>query len=147
MRHSKRAKTKDMGDSEFILQRVTKSPFDENHWSYIQKRFHMTPRELQVAQLACRGFNNNKIAKTLKAKTGTVKTHLRNIYRKIRVKSKIEMLLKFVNTATKFSGTASSWSRSLPWSVYHASIRSCVTRRAWLSCSKTWQACRSHSRA
>ena len=103
MRHSKRTKIKDMEDSEFTLQRVTKSPLDENHWSYIQKRFHMTPRELQVAQLTCQGFNNNKIAKTLKARTGTVKTHLRNIYRKIRVKSKIEMLLKFINSAAKFS--------------------------------------------
>ena len=91
-----------MGDSEFILQRVTKSPLDKNHWSYIQKRFHLTPRELQIAQLACQGFNNNKIAKTLKARTGTVKTHLRNIYRKIRVKSKIAMLLKFFNSAAKF---------------------------------------------
>ena len=107
MRHSKRAKTKDVGDSEFILQRRIKSPLDENHWSHIQKRFHLTPREFQVAQLACQGFNNNKIAKTLKARTGTVKTHLRNIYRKIRVKSKIEMLLKFVNSAAKSSAKPS----------------------------------------
>ena len=103
MRHSKYSKTKDMGNHEFIFQRTNKSLLGENHWSYIQKRFHLTPRELQVAQLACQGFNNNKIAKTLKAKMGTVKTHLRNIYRKIRVKSKIEMLIKFVNSTDKFS--------------------------------------------
>ncbi len=103
MSHSKRAKTKDVGNHEFIFRGPNKSPLDENHWSYIQKRFHLTPRELQVAQLACQGFNNNKIAEILKARTGTVKTHLRNIYRKIRVKSKIEMLLKFVNSAAKFS--------------------------------------------
>jgi len=75
----------------------------EKHWSYIQRRYHMTPRELQVAKLVCQGFNNEEIAKDLKIKHGTVKTHLRNVYRRIRVKSKIAMLLKLVDAATKFS--------------------------------------------
>ncbi|MHC4159782.1 MAG: response regulator transcription factor [Planctomycetota bacterium] len=76
---------------------------DEKHWLYIQRRYQMTPRELQVAKLVCQGFNNGEITKNLKIKHGTAKTHLRNIYRKIRVKNKLEMLLKFVTDATKFS--------------------------------------------
>lgn len=75
----------------------------EKHWSYLQRRYHMTPRELEVAKLVCQGFNNSEIAKDLKIKHGTVKTHLRNVYRRIRVKSKIAMLLKLVDAATKFS--------------------------------------------
>ena len=68
----------------------------------------MSPRERQVAELVCSGFTNEEIAKALKIKRGTVKTHLRNIYRRIRVKNKITMLLKVVDSATKFctnSGT------------------------------------------
>ncbi|MFZ0034916.1 MAG: helix-turn-helix transcriptional regulator [Sedimentisphaerales bacterium] len=76
---------------------------DEEHWAYVQKRYHMSPRELQVAKLVCRGFNNGDIAGELKMKSGTAKTHLRNIYRKIRVKNKIAMLLKIVDQAAKFS--------------------------------------------
>ena len=64
----------------------------------------MTPRELQVAILVCRGFNNDEIAKALKIRHGTVKTHLRNIYRRVRVKSKITLLLKFVEDINKFYG-------------------------------------------
>ena len=90
-------------DRLFVYQRQNTVPFNANHWSYIQKRFHMTKRELQIANLACRGFSNEKIAKTLKIKQGTVKTHLRNIYRKIRVESKIAMLLKFIKYADKLS--------------------------------------------
>jgi len=63
----------------------------------------MTPRELEVARLICEGFNNEDIAKALKIKHGTVKTHLRNVYRRVRVKNKIAMLLKFVDAALKFS--------------------------------------------
>ena len=69
---------------------------EEDHWKFIQKRYHMTPRELQVAILVCRGFNNDEIAQALKIRHGTVKTHLRNIYRRTRVKSKILLLLRFV---------------------------------------------------
>ncbi len=75
---------------------------DEKKWLYLQKRYHMTPRELQVAILVCRGFNNEEIAKALKIRRGTIKTHLRNIYRRVRVKSKITLLLKFVDDTSKF---------------------------------------------
>ena len=76
---------------------------DEKQWLYVQKRYHMTPRELQVAKLVCQGFNNEEIARALKIQQGTVKTHLRNVYRRARVKNKITMLLKLVDQATKFS--------------------------------------------
>ena len=62
----------------------------------------MAPRELQVAKLVCQGFNNEEIAKDLNIQHGTVNTHLRNVYRRVRVKSKITMLLKFVDAALKF---------------------------------------------
>jgi DNA-binding CsgD family transcriptional regulator len=70
---------------------------DGNHWLFLKERFHMTTRELQVAILVCRGFNNNEIAKALKIKEGTVKTHLRNLYRRTQVVNKILLLLKFVD--------------------------------------------------
>ena len=90
-------------DDDSILERPRIALLDEKHWLYVQKRYHMSPRESHVAKLVCQGFNNDEIAKALKIRTGTVKTHIRNIYRRIRVKNKIEMLLKFVNDAAKFS--------------------------------------------
>ncbi len=87
------------------------SLLDGKQWLYIQRRFHLTDRELQTATLVCRGFNNEDIAAKLKIKHGTVKTHIRNIYRRVRIKNKIQMVLKFMDTATKFtnkSGTTSA---------------------------------------
>lgn len=95
-------------DSAFNVSFI--SLLDDKQWLYIKKRYHTTDRELQVAKLVCRGFNNEDIAVELKITHGTVKTHIRNIYRRVRVKNKIQMVLKFVDTATKLavkSGTTS----------------------------------------
>ncbi len=76
--------------------------FDDEHWHYIQRRFHLTDRELQVARLICQGLNNDAIAAKLKIRPGTVKTHIRNLYRRIRTRNKIQMILKFLYIIEKF---------------------------------------------
>jgi DNA-binding NarL/FixJ family response regulator len=86
----------------------------EEHWFCIRRQYRMSPRELQVAKLVCRGFNNEEVAGQLKMKQGTVKTHIRNIYRRIQVKNKIEMLLKFVDNTVIFSG---KWGINPPISI------------------------------
>jgi DNA-binding NarL/FixJ family response regulator len=76
------------------LTRVTL--LQEKHWSFLRKRYRMTSREVQIAKKICAGLSNEEIAKALRIKSGTVKTHLRNIYRKTWVHNKISMLLRFV---------------------------------------------------
>jgi len=77
----------------------------KKQWSYVQKRYSLTPRECQIAELICQGLQNGSIAKYLRIRPGTVKTHTRNIYRKARVKSKIAMLLRFITDARELSIT------------------------------------------
>ena len=69
---------------------------DKKQWLYVQKQYNLTPRECEIAKLICRGLRNGSIASYLHIKPGTVKTHTRNIYRKVHVKSKISMLLRFL---------------------------------------------------
>ena len=76
---------------------------NERQWLYVQNRYNLTPRERQVAELVCKGLQNGNIAKYLQIKPGTVKTHTRNIYRKVHVKSKIAMLLRFVTDSRDIS--------------------------------------------
>lgn len=76
---------------------------NEKQWTYVQNRYNLTPRERQIAELVCKGLRNGNIAKYLRIKTGTVKTHTRNIYRKVHVKSKIAMLLRFVTDSRDHS--------------------------------------------
>ncbi len=86
-----------------VFQTPRVALLDEKHWLHIRQRYHMSPRELEIAKLICQGCNNEEIAGDLKITRGTVKTHVRNIYRRIRVRNKIAMLLKFVENAIKFS--------------------------------------------
>jgi DNA-binding NarL/FixJ family response regulator len=76
---------------------------DEIRWPQIQKWYSMTERELQIAKSVCHGLSNQQIADSLKIQQGTVKTHMRNIYRKTWVNNKIAMLLRFVEAANSMS--------------------------------------------
>ena len=98
---SKHPTANNITDNGPIFERPRISLLGEEHWLYIRRQYCMSPRELQVAKLVCQGFNNEEIASSLKIKQGTIKTHMRNIYRRIRVKSRIEMLLRFVDNAAK----------------------------------------------
>jgi len=76
---------------------------DEKQWAYIQRRYRMSPRELQVARLVCRGLTNGDMADKLEVKPGTVKTHLRSIFAKVHARNKITLLLKFIDAAGRLS--------------------------------------------
>jgi DNA-binding NarL/FixJ family response regulator len=82
---------------------------DEKEWSYLQRYYEMSPRELQVAKLVCSGFTNGVIADKLRVQPGTVKTHLRNIFGKTRTRNRISMLLKYIEKVQQLqhqTGTA-----------------------------------------
>lgn len=55
--------------------------------------FSLTPREQQVAALACLGYANAEIANQLGVSVDTVKTHVRNILPKFGVSNRKELSL------------------------------------------------------
>ena len=103
MRHAQHYKTqKDMLVGGSVSQRPGIILLGEKHWSYIQRRYCMSPRELQVAALVCQGLTNEDVAEMLKMRPGTVKTHLRSIFGKTRARNKITLLLIFVQDVNEF---------------------------------------------
>ena len=52
----------------------------------------ISSRELQVARAYTRGKTYREIAEELHIAPATVRTHINNIYRKLEVSSKIELL-------------------------------------------------------
>ncbi len=48
------------------------------------------PRRRQILRLVCEGKGNKAIANRLSLSEGTVKGHLRNLYRKLRVQTRAE---------------------------------------------------------
>lgn len=64
-------------------------PFGKN-------RFHekLSARERVVVEMARAGYDNGKIAKALGITHATIKQHLKSIYKKIGVKSRLELIFK-----------------------------------------------------
>ncbi|MCD6392656.1 MAG: response regulator transcription factor [Planctomycetes bacterium] len=87
------------------LKRPAVSLLTNRQWRYLQRRYKITPREMQIARLICRGFGNEEIAVRLNITTGTVKVHVRNLYRKTWAENKILMLLRFIEDASGISPT------------------------------------------
>lgn len=92
----------DLGDS--VYKQPDVSLLDDKQWAYIQKRYHISPRELEVAKLVCRGYVNGSIAKKLKVRPGTVKSHLKSIFGKTHARNKITLLLRFMEDVNNFFG-------------------------------------------
>jgi DNA-binding NarL/FixJ family response regulator len=72
---------------------------DDRQWCSLGKRYDLTVREQQVARLICQGLRTVAIAEHLHIRPGTVKTHVRNIYRKIKVRNRVSLLLRFMAEA------------------------------------------------
>ena len=51
----------------------------------------LTPREKDIAACMCKGLTNQQIVQTLSISLGTVKTHIRHVLEKFKLKSKVEL--------------------------------------------------------
>ena len=77
---------------------------EQKQWHLIRKRYHLSPRELEVAKLVCKGLTNREIASELKISQDTVNTHLKHVFRKARTRSKLTLFLRFIKDANKCFG-------------------------------------------
>lgn len=57
-------------------------------------RAEVTPREHQVMDFLCRGYTPKEIGSELKLSVSTVKTHMRNLYRKMKVSTRTQLVIK-----------------------------------------------------
>ncbi len=102
---------KDVGDLEFghMLQalRQGQAPLSPGIARHLLKQFHNPPnqksiagqlsgREVQVLELAAKGYAYNEIADSLGVAASTVNTHVKHIYRKLGVNSRSEAVFEAV---------------------------------------------------
>lgn len=64
-----------------------------------QKKFGLTPRELEIVSAVVAGYSNREIAEYFKISEDTVKHHLSNIFDKLGVSTRLELALFAVNQA------------------------------------------------
>lgn len=73
--------------SVHIINETSTLPSSKRRWQWDT----LTPREMEVAQLAAQGKRNSEIARDLHISVRTVETHLANIYAKLNVRSRTEL--------------------------------------------------------
>jgi two-component system, NarL family, nitrate/nitrite response regulator NarL len=59
-----------------------------------QESLGLTPRELELAGLVVSGLRNREIATQLGISEGTAKLHLYNVYKKLGVANRVELVLR-----------------------------------------------------
>src|ERR1700739_30705 len=77
------------------LRTLMQSSHDEAR----QKKFGLTPRELEIVSAVVAGYSNKEIAEDFKISEDTVKQHLSNIFDKLGVSTRLELALFAVNQA------------------------------------------------
>jgi DNA-binding CsgD family transcriptional regulator/MFS family permease len=69
---------------------------DEKLLEMLSREAALTPKETEIIALLLEGFSNQKVAGQIFISENTLKTHLRNIYRKFGVRKKSELLSQVV---------------------------------------------------
>lgn len=80
---------------QFALEQALESPQQTNFDAFCE-RYHLTPKERLVVELALKGLPNKTIANDLNCGLATIKTHLQNIFSKLDVNSKREISSLFL---------------------------------------------------
>lgn len=77
----------------------------------------LTKTELRIASLAARGQTNQEIATRLLISPKTVEWNLTKVYRKLRVRSRTELAVKFLRPGRAEAKSGDSPGRALPRSA------------------------------
>ena len=77
-------------------------------WEKLAGTLHLSPRELQITKAVFDDHNEVAIAVRLDISVHTVHTHLRRLYQKLGVRSRIGLVLCIVSIERDMNGQASS---------------------------------------
>ena len=68
--------------------------FSRVQWEYIQKCYRFSERKMQILKLLFEGLENDKIAQKLKIRYNTVRAHFGNIYERVGVQNKVQLVIQ-----------------------------------------------------
>ncbi|MBK9126988.1 MAG: helix-turn-helix transcriptional regulator [Phycisphaerales bacterium] len=84
----------------------------EAGWERIRQHFSLTNRQVEIARLLCRALTNKQIADLLDITSDTVHVHLRDIFRRVGVDSRLGLVVEFVREDHRAASQATSPERS-----------------------------------
>ena len=80
-------------DRKKLLPKRIKAIYDDR-----KKRPSLSDREIEIVRLVAKGFSNDEMAERLHLSPETIKAHLRHIYEKLGVESRVEAVTEAMRT-------------------------------------------------
>ena len=81
----------------FEAESSDKREASDESTAFLESEYMLTAREIEVLRLLNMGLSRNEIAETLSISINTAKKHLSNIYAKMGVRNKTEVLEGFTH--------------------------------------------------
>ena len=69
----------------------------------LTKKHLLSPREVDIALLVCKGFTDQEIAALLKIAFSTVRTHLKHLFTKLDVTNRTELIFTLMQDLVDFT--------------------------------------------
>ena len=82
-----------VASGEVFLPKRIKAIYDDR-----KKRPSLSEREIEIVRLVAKGFSNDELAERLHLSPDTIKVHLRHIYEKLGVESRVEAVTEAMRT-------------------------------------------------
>ena len=82
-----------VASGEVFLPKRIKAIYDDR-----KKRPSLSEREIEIVRLVAKGFSNDELAERLHLSPDTVKVHLRHVYEKLGVESRVEAVTEAMRT-------------------------------------------------
>jgi two-component system NarL family response regulator len=82
-----------VASGEVFLPKRIKAIYDDR-----KKRPSLSEREIEIVRLVAKGFSNDELAERLHLSPDTVKAHLRHVYEKLGVESRVEAVTEAMRT-------------------------------------------------
>ena len=82
-----------VASGEVFLPKRIKAIYDDR-----KKRPSLSEREIEIVRLVAKGFSNDELAERLHLSPDTIKAHLRHVYEKLGVESRVEAVTEAMRT-------------------------------------------------
>ena len=82
-----------VASGEVFLPKRIKTIYDDR-----KKRPSLSEREIEIVRLVAKGFSNDELAERLHLSPDTIKVHLRHVYEKLGVESRVEAVTEAMRT-------------------------------------------------
>jgi len=83
-----------MSKAYFLISIRSPSQIADHSEGWMKKEYHLTKRELEIIRCVSQGLTNQQTADKLFVSLFTVITHLKNIYRKVGVRNRTELVYR-----------------------------------------------------